>query len=91
MKQGEINVEKKFFFFLLFSLKEKRSANILRHLESCHVASKSSSFQVFSFIKCYRRCANGSRSIVQRSKTAEENEENTMKLLNVLLNRQKIK
>ena len=46
-------------------LKRKDRANILRHLESCHVASKSSLFQVSSFIKCCRRCANGSRSIAR--------------------------
>ena len=49
-----------------------------RHLESYHMDSKSSSRTPRSW-KCYRRCANRSRSIVKQ-KTAEENEENSIKL-----------
>ena len=47
-------------------LKRENCANILCHLESCHVASNSSLFWVSSFIECYRRCVNGSRLIVQQ-------------------------
>ena len=49
-----------------------------RHLESYHMDSKSSSRTPRSW-KCYRRCANRSRSIVKQ-KTAEESEENSIKL-----------
>ena len=49
-----------------------------RHLESYHMDSKSSSRTPRSW-KCYRRCANRSRSIVKQ-KTAEENEQNSIKL-----------
>ena len=45
------------FFFLLHKCRKiwmrKDRANILRHLESCHMAKKSSSCQVSLFIKCY--------------------------------------
>ena len=47
-------------------LKRKDRANILRHLESCHVVCNSSFFHVYSFIKCYRHCANGLHPIVQQ-------------------------
>ena len=69
-------------------LKRKERANILRDLESCHVASKSSLFQVSSLIKCYRCCADD-RVQSCSSKTAEENKENIK--LNVSPNRQNIK
>ena len=73
-------------------LKEKRSCkySLPCHLESYHVASKSSSFQDSSFIKnvtgivqmdCVRLCS---------SKTAEGKEEN-IKKLDLSLNRQNIK
>ena len=44
--------------------KRKDCGNIFCHLESYHMASKSSLFQISSFIKFYRRFANGSHSIM---------------------------
>ena len=53
----------------------KDHANIFYHLESCHVASKSSLFQVFSVINYCKHHENG-LCLIQLccSKTAEENE-----------------
>ena len=82
-----------FFAQMWKDLEEKRScANILRHLESCHVASKclhvvhsrsprSKNVKGIAQMDHVRLCS---------SKTAEENKENIIKL-NVSPNRQNIK
>ena len=64
-----------FLFFLFAQLRKdskeksfrKVRANI-QHLESCHVASRSSSFQVSSFIEYYRHSVNGA-AVKQKKKT----------------------
>ena len=74
-------------------LNEKRSCKIIRNLEPCHVASKSCSFQVFQSRPPRSQNVTGvikmNRVQSYCSKTADENEENIIKL-NVSPNRKNI-
>ena len=68
----------------------KNRANILHHLESCHEASKCLVHSRSPHLKNVIGVAQMDRVWLCSSKTAEENEENIIKL-NVSPNRQNIK